>query len=155
MLFEAKVDLDHQDKSYYTCLHLAVIAGNKIIVEFLVNNGANINLQDSDQHTVMHWVVVCGQSHLIDYLLKNGSNPETADIHGAYPIHYAAQMCGDVEIWDETISRDTSKSLVILKKLINAKVDLNVEDADKRNSILWAASSGKIITSFQLLISKV
>ena len=30
----------------------------------------------------------------MDILLDAGANPSTADIHGAYPIHYAAQMCG-------------------------------------------------------------
>ena len=109
-LLAAKADIDFQDKNQYTCLHLAVIVGNKCIVEYLIKQGADINLQDADAHSVIHWAVVCGQAHLIDFLLKSEANPNTADIYGAYPIHYAAQMCGEVEIWDETISRDPTKS---------------------------------------------
>jgi len=110
LLLDAHADIDFQDKAHYTCLHLAVIAGNKTIVEYLISQGADINLKDCDAHSVLHWAVVCGQEHLISYLLKNEANPDTADIHGAYPIHYAAQMCGEVEIWDDTISRDPVKS---------------------------------------------
>lgn len=87
------------------------MCGNYTIVEYLVKNGADVNLTDTELHSVIHWTVVCGQEHLLDYLLTLNADPETADIHGAYPIHYAAQMCGDIDIWDESINRDQSKSI--------------------------------------------
>lgn len=37
----------------------------------------------------------------------------------------------------------TCLGLLILKKLINGDVKLDVEDKDKRTAMLWAASSGK------------
>lgn len=109
-LHEAEANLNFQDKNLYTCLHLAVIAGNAPITEFLLDNGANVNLTDNDDHSVLHWAVVCSQTHLIDMLFKHKANPDISDVHGACPIHYAAQMCGSIEIWDDTISRDPSKS---------------------------------------------
>ena len=36
---------------------------------------------------------MCGEPEVIDILITAGANPNTPDIHGAYPIHYAAQMC--------------------------------------------------------------
>ena len=120
LLKNADACIDLQDNDGYTSLHLAVIAGNTIIVEYLVENGADINLRDANMHSVIHWAVVCGHSQLITYLLKNKANPETPDIFGVYPIHYASQLCGEVDIWDEKINRDSSKSnfyLLLLKKL--------------------------------------
>ena len=111
LLLEAHEDIYFQDISHYNCLHLAFIAGNKTIAEYLISQGADVNLKDT--HSVLHWAVVCGQEHLISYLLKHEANPETLDIHGAYPLHYAAQMCGETEIWDDTISRDPVKSMKI------------------------------------------
>ena len=111
LLVKAKANVNHQDKDGYTCLILAVMCGNYTIVEYLVKNGADVNLTDTELHSVIHWTVVCGQEHLLDYLLTLNADPETADIHGAYPIHYAAQMCGDIDIWDESINRDQSKSI--------------------------------------------
>lgn len=69
-----------------------------------------MNLTDSELHSVVHWAVVCGYDNLLNFLLKSNADPEMADIHGAFPIHYAAQMCGQVDIWDQTIVRDSSKS---------------------------------------------
>lgn len=38
---------------------------------------------------------VCGELESLDLLLDHpGVKASTADIHGAYPLHYAAQMCG-------------------------------------------------------------
>ena len=31
---------------------------------------------------------------MLDILADAGADPCTPDIHGAYPLHYAAQMCG-------------------------------------------------------------
>ena len=36
---------------------------------------------------------VCGESEVLDILINAKADPNTPDIHGAYPIHYAAQMC--------------------------------------------------------------
>ena len=38
---------------------------------------------------------MCGELESLDLLLDHSSvKASTADIHGAYPLHYAAQMCG-------------------------------------------------------------
>ena len=39
---------------------------------------------------------VCGELESLEILIDSGANPCSPDIHGAYPIHYAAQMCGAV-----------------------------------------------------------
>lgn len=111
-LIKAKADLNIQDRDGFTALHAAIIVGNLKICEYLVRHGADINLTDSELHSVVHWSVVCGHDNLLSFLLKNNAEIEIADIHGAYPIHYAAQMCGQVDIWDHTISRDSTKSIL-------------------------------------------
>jgi len=40
---------------------------------------------------------VCGEVEAMEIVLEAGADPATADIHGAYPIHYAAQMCGQLK----------------------------------------------------------
>jgi ankyrin repeat protein len=137
--------INQQDKEGYSCLHLCVINGNLKLAEYLIQKGANINLNDSEQHSHIHWAVVCAQPEILDLLLSSNADPETSDVHGAYPIHYAAQMCGHVDMWCEDIVRDQTKSFIVLKKLIKHHVKLDVEDSDQRNAIIWAASSGKLI----------
>ena len=36
---------------------------------------------------------VCGELEVLDILYTAGADLNTSDIHGAFPIHYAAQMC--------------------------------------------------------------
>ena len=54
----------------------------------------NTNILDNEQHSPLHWAVVCAQLESLDVLCNAGASINHPDIHGAYPIHYAAQMCG-------------------------------------------------------------
>lgn len=78
----------------YTPLHLAVIAGNKTMLRYLLDQGADVNLLDTERHSCVHWATVCGELDSLDAVLDAGAEASVADIHGAYPLHYAAQMCG-------------------------------------------------------------
>ena len=42
----------------------------------------------------MHSRLVCGHLDLFDLLIDYHAPIHTADIYGAYPIHYAAQLAG-------------------------------------------------------------
>lgn len=41
---------------------------------------------------------VCGETEALRAVLAAGAPVSTPDIHGGYPLHYAAQMCGGVSI---------------------------------------------------------
>lgn len=53
--------IDVADEDGYTILHLAVIAGNVTLVNFLVSKLADINALDAEQHSVIHWAT--GKTH--------------------------------------------------------------------------------------------
>lgn len=76
---------------------------------------------------------------LLEILLKCGANPSTPDVHGGYPIHYAAQMCGATS----EMGNDSRLGIAVLRVLINHNIDVNVVDHDGRQPVLWAASAGK------------
>jgi ankyrin repeat protein len=94
----------------------------------------------SEQNTIL--VSVCGHLKVLDVLIQNKANLSTADSHVAYPIHYAAQMNGANS--GNTESRISEK---VLKKFLEAKVQLDVEDDAGRQPLLWAACSGRIYLS--------
>jgi hypothetical protein len=49
---------------------------------------------------------------LLGSLLKKPQiNADLPDIHGARAIHYAAQMCGEQETWDDTLNIDPDRSI--------------------------------------------
>ena len=59
--------LNEADEEGYTPLHLAVISGNSLIVNFLLSKGADVNAVDNELHSAVHWAT--GQSIL--YFLIN------------------------------------------------------------------------------------
>jgi len=81
---------------------------------------------------------VCGEVEALELVLDAGANPSTPDIHGGYPIHYAAQMCGP----NSEMGNDVRFGLAVLRKLLARGVEVNVRDKDGRQPILWAASAG-------------
>ena len=82
---------------------------------------------------------VCGEPEVIDILINADANPSTPDIHGAYPIHYAAQMCDP----NSEMGHDIKLGLSVLRKLLSHKVDISISDHDGRQPLMWAASAGK------------
>lgn len=45
-----------------------------------------------NHHKALSLPLVCGEVELLELLIEAGANPSTPDIHGAYPLHYAAQV---------------------------------------------------------------
>lgn len=82
---------------------------------------------------------VCGHVDLIDFLQERGAKLNRPDSHNAFPLHYAAQMCGSKagEDADPRVGRR------MLQKLLQKDVDVDCRDQDKRTPLIWAASSGK------------
>jgi ankyrin repeat protein len=95
---------------------------------------------------------VCGHLHLFDILLQYKAPIHTADIHSAFPIHYASQLSEN-----EDLKIDSNKGrriirrifvdffklgLAILQKFIDRKVDIDCIDGQKRTPFMWAASTG-------------
>lgn len=150
LLIKAEPELVNQaDEEGYTPLHLAVIAGNRTMLRYLLDHGAEVNLLDNERHSVVHWATVCGELESLDVVLDSGAEASVEDIHGAYPIHYAAQMCGHShkKLAGSLSSGQQHQSsrysgLSALKKLINHGVPVDVIDRDGRQPLLWAASSG-------------
>jgi len=85
---------------------------------------------------------------MLDLLSKHGANVSTPDANGAYPIHYAAQMCGgsisshDVTDASSPVSSDARVGLAVLRRLVIHGADVAVRDADGRQPLMWAASAG-------------
>lgn len=160
MLIKADPDLVNQaDEEGYTPLHLAVIAGNRTILRYLLDHGAGVNLLDNERHSVVHWATVCGELESLDVVLDAGAEASVEDIHGAYPIHYAAQMCGNSKKVGASFSASLPhqqsngrySGLSALKKLINHGVPVDVIDRDGRQPLLWAASSGRVSFFFYVV----
>ena len=89
--------------------------GNLPVVKYLIENGADMNMADYEMHSVVQWSVVCNQLEVLEYLLEKNADPETADIYGAYAIHYASmvsKMSDENETHIDSISQNMGEVLV-------------------------------------------
>lgn len=81
--------IDATDGEGRTVLINAVSENKPAILQWLLDNGANINNQDRVGYTALHF---CGQNGFFDiakYLVDNGANPNLQDIYGNTPLSTA------------------------------------------------------------------
>jgi len=91
--------------------------------------------------------LVCGELDMLDLLVAHGANASTSDANGAYPAHYAAQMCGGGGAvanggGASPVSADASLGLATLRRLLAHSASVSVRDSDGRQPLMWAASAG-------------
>lgn len=65
-------------KLQQTALHIAAENGNGVIIQALLDNGADINVCDKRNQTPLFCAVGMGKKEAIKVLLSNGANPDAA-----------------------------------------------------------------------------
>lgn len=53
--------IDAHDEDGFTPFLVAAMAGKLDVLEYLADQGADINHLDRNKHSAVHWAVVCGQ----------------------------------------------------------------------------------------------
>ncbi len=68
-----------------TALHYALEKKYKSVVEYLIKEGADLNIRFDNGKSNLHMI----EDDFIDILIDNGMNPEIKDFEGKTPMHYA------------------------------------------------------------------
>jgi len=69
-------------------LHLAVVKGNKEIVQILLDNRAQIDLKatNKDEATPLHWAAFFGQKEMVSLLIESGAPMNELDANHGTPL---------------------------------------------------------------------
>ena len=116
LLFNKDYDINQTNTQGETALHLACRKGNKEVVEFLLNNGADIKcVNKKDNITALHFAIMSENKELIELIINKNENLDInhLDTNQRNFLHYA---CGTV---DEKI----------IKLFLDKKVDVNKVDS--------------------------
>ena len=115
------------------------------MVKLLLEHGGDVRLNDNEFRSVIHWAtgnlfdcrkkktnrfLACGHSHLFDIFRRYDAPFHTADVHGAFPIHYASKF-------------EPQRSSTVLKQILESDAPIDSLDDQKRTALIWAASSGE------------
>ena len=98
-------------------LEQAILYDKPDIVNFLLDNGANINLVDKGESTPLIVAILQNNNDSANILIEKGANLNMKDIFGRTALHLAAQK----------------KNRYILQKLLEKKTEIDIEPKDSVN----------------------
>uniref|UniRef100_A0A0B8RV23 Arf-GAP with coiled-coil, ANK repeat and PH domain-containing protein n=1 Tax=Philothamnus irregularis TaxID=1899461 RepID=A0A0B8RV23_9SAUR len=87
----AEVNWSNQEKNGFTPLIQAVHGGSLVTCEFLLQNGANVNLRDTQGRGPLHHATILGHTGQVCLFLKRGANQHARDQDGKDPLSVAIE----------------------------------------------------------------
>ena len=112
-----------------TALHFAAQNGDIAILQYLVENGADIKAQDTiHSRAVLHFAAENGNLECVKYLAEHGADLLDKDAYGATALHYAAEK----------------NHLDVIKYLVSKKMDYTAKDTRGWTAMHYAANGGSI-----------
>ncbi|WP_039456253.1 ankyrin repeat domain-containing protein [Candidatus Jidaibacter acanthamoebae] len=92
-----------------TALHIAVNKQNLLIVEYLLQNRAFLDVRDSEGKTPLHLAVINKDIKIIDCLVKHGANNRIPDNSNKTPFDLAREI-GDKELEDSLLNFEEQRT---------------------------------------------
>jgi ankyrin repeat protein len=167
------IDINTQDKSGYSPLHLAVKLCNQALITTLLAKGANVNTINNQRATPLHTAIEKGDQASIKALLTiENINLNAKDRSGKTPLHRAI-LEGNKEAIKMLIEKGAninakdyhdntplhtaaqSGNQAIIEMLLNTKgIDVNAKNENDQTPLHIAAESGDRTTIEALLNAK-
>jgi len=118
-----------KDKAYdgITPLHAAVETGNIAIVQYLLDNGAKVNIRDFEKRTPLLMMDGDATPELFDLLIRYGAKVKLVDKEKNTALHLLVQN-GDDE--------------AMVRLLANHGIDVNAVNKDGETALMLAAENG-------------
>jgi len=83
VLLEHGADIKATNKNGETALHLAIRHNFLSLVQFLMDNGADINDEpDNENNFPLHKAAICGNPRIVSLLLRSGANRQALNDDG-------------------------------------------------------------------------
>jgi ankyrin repeat protein len=128
------------DASRWPTLYYAVDHGDAILLQLLLDKGADINVRNFSKQTPLHSAIYKGNKEIVEILLQNRADITGKDFWGDTPLHLAV--------------RGNSKEIV--KLLLNNGAEVNIQNNEGKNPLDYAREYGdqKLVDLFEKYASK-
>ncbi|KAH8651742.1 kinase-like domain-containing protein [Ilyonectria robusta] len=89
-------------------LQCASRSGSEPVVQFLLENGADVNIKDENEQTALHGASGQGHTRIVRMLLDSGADTEAEDLDGNIALDFAERRhhCGVVSLLDSFFERN-------------------------------------------------
>lgn len=121
-------DINIPDEEGCVVLHYAAFMGYREVVEWLLNEGAQLEATDKEGYTALYFAAQEGRDKVVQFLLSKGANVKAAQINGSTSLHIAADR-GHTEV---------------VKILLSEGADTEVINEDGHNPLHLAADRGHV-----------
>jgi uncharacterized protein len=147
----------------------AVMRGDRVAIEKLIAQHADVNAPQADGATALHWAVFRSDQAMVEVLLRAGANPKAANQDGSTPL-WLASINGDAGIIEALIKAgaDPNEKLPLgrtplmvasrtgnvdaIKVLLDRGADVNAKESLRGTTpLMWAADEGHA-AAIQLLL---
>ncbi|CAL8311565.1 unnamed protein product [Merluccius merluccius] len=98
-LVQSKADLNAQDDSGATVLHIVSANGYLSVAELLLENKAQVEVKDLDGWTPLHAAACWGQLQMVELLVGHGASLDTKSVLEETPL----DVCVDEEVRDKIL----------------------------------------------------
>ncbi|KAK8834653.1 hypothetical protein M9Y10_026475 [Tritrichomonas musculus] len=139
---DASLLINKKDIFGMTPFHLSVENENEEIVDYLIENGANVNLSDADGCVPVHIAAKIGSFQLLSKLIQKGAKANKKSKNGRTLFHFAA-FSGSPWIINKIIST--------FKEEGDVKININTPDQFGRIPLHYACEQGSVSVVEELL----
>ncbi|XP_078435681.1 ankyrin repeat family protein [Wolffia australiana] len=98
-LHSTGISLDSKDSEGRTALHMASANGHLLIVEYLINNGADPNALNAENNTPLHWACLNGHIEVVKALILAGGDLSRLNRYERSPVDEAVAR-GKLDVID-------------------------------------------------------
>ena len=119
-------------------LWVAINGDNTEIIQYLVENGANVNAKNNKGKTLLMYAIFNRANiKIVECLVENGANVNAKDNKGNTPLKYAVEKSKEVD------ANEKDKIVKIIEYLVGEGADINAKD-NKGNTPLDCITNGNL-----------
>lgn len=132
LLIERGANLEAQNPSERTPLHLAIDEGDQEIIRLIIQKSKNVEIPDDQGLTALHVATLRQNEEAMKLLINKPARLDAKDKEGCTALHHA--------IRNEKSDASSCKSIVTL--LLNGYAPINAVNANKETPLHWATIYG-------------
>jgi predicted nucleic acid-binding OB-fold protein len=141
------------------CLFWSAKNNHATMIQWLIKNGADVNLKNNYGYTPFHYAVSDSNFETVETLIENGADVNVKNNYGYTPLHYAVsdgnfetvetliENGADVNVKNNygytplhyAVSSENSK---MVEMLMNNGADVNIKDIDGKTPLNYAKERG-------------